>query len=108
MALPNFYNVGDQAIYTGGEHFIPQEKYRLGYKAPLPMSETETVTQGFGIPYTNAFTGGGSGGGGGNAFGYGSAIKPVTYGQYGQPGLFWGSFWWHNPNRNWSEYDGRH
>jgi len=63
MALPNFYNVGDQAIYTGGEHFIPQEKYRLGYKAPLPMSETETVTQGFGIPYTNAFTGGGGGGG---------------------------------------------
>ena len=58
MALPGFYNVGDQAIYSGGEHFIPQEKYRLGYKAPLPTSETETVTQGFGIPYTNAFTGG--------------------------------------------------
>ena len=62
MAIP-FYNQVDQDIYAGGEHFIPQEKYRLGYSAPLPMSETETVTQGFGIPYTNAFTGGGGGGG---------------------------------------------
>ena len=53
-----FYNQGDQNIYGSGEHFIPQEQYRLGYKAPLPMSETETVTQGFGIPYTKAFTGG--------------------------------------------------
>ena len=87
MALPGFYNVGDQAIYSGGEHFIPQEKYRLGYKAPLPTSETETVTQGFGIPYTNAFTGGGPDiNTGGNAFGYGTAVKPVSYGQYGQPG----------------------
>ena len=94
MALPNFYNVGDQAIYSGGEHFIPQEKYRLGYKAPLPTSETETVTQGFGIPYTNAFTGGGGGGSGGNAFGYGTAIRPgdpsvLTSGPYaGQSGYY--------------------
>ena len=58
MALPKFYNQGDQDIYQSGEHYIPQEQYRLDYKAPLPMSETETVTQGFGIPYTKAFTGG--------------------------------------------------
>ena len=62
--MATFYNQGDQAIYQGGQHFITPEAYRLNpYKAPLPMSETETVTQGFGIPYTNAFTGGGGGGG---------------------------------------------
>ena len=58
-----FYNQGDQDIYQSGQFYIPQEQYRLDYKAPLPTSETETVTQGFGIPYTNALTGGGGGGG---------------------------------------------
>ena len=64
MAAPTWYNQGDQDIYQGGQHFISPEAYRLDYKAPLPTSETETVTQTYGIPYTNAFTGGGGGGGG--------------------------------------------
>ena len=79
-----FYNQGDQAIYSGGQHFIPQEKYRLGYTAPT--TEEKQVTQSFGIPYTNAFTGGGGGGTGGNVFGYGSQIEPGgSFGSYGTP-----------------------
>ena len=33
MAIP-FYNQGDQDIYESGEHYIPQEQYRLGYTHP--------------------------------------------------------------------------
>ena len=30
MAIgPSFYNQGDQDLYAGGSHFLPQEKYRL-------------------------------------------------------------------------------
>ena len=32
---PSFYNLGDQAIYSAGNFFIPQEKYRA---APFNMS----------------------------------------------------------------------
>ena len=42
MALPGFYNQGDQEIYEGGEHFIPQEQYRLGYTAPPSIANTPT------------------------------------------------------------------
>ena len=63
MAAPSFYNQGDQAIYESGQHYVPQEKYRLGYTAPTV--EEEKITESFGIPYTNAFTGSGGGGGGG-------------------------------------------
>ena len=67
MALPpSFYNVGDQAIYQGGEHFIPQEKYRLGYYPPVMEEEQLTTATGVGIPYTNAFNNSGVGGGGGD------------------------------------------
>ena len=49
-----FYNQEDQDIYTGGDHFIPQQQYRLGNFTPtVPTTETQ---QGYGIPYTNAFT----------------------------------------------------
>jgi len=69
-----FYSQADQDIYDEGDHFIPQEQYRLGKfsntVAPMPMDSTQQVTQEFGIPYTNAFTGGGGGGGGlGGKFG---------------------------------------
>jgi hypothetical protein len=64
-----FYNQGDQEIYEGGQHYIPQEQYRLGKfsntVAPMPMDGTQQVTQNFGIPYTGAFTNAGGGGGGG-------------------------------------------
>ena len=55
-----FYNQGDQEIYDEGEHFIPQEYYRLNKfnntVAPMPMDGTQQITQEFGIPYTGAFT----------------------------------------------------
>ena len=38
MALP-FYNQADQDIYAGGEHFIPQENYRLNYTPPAIMGQ---------------------------------------------------------------------
>ena len=64
-----FYNEGDQEIYDKGEHFIPQQQYRLNKfnntVAPMPMDGTQQVTQNFGIPYTGAFTNAGGGGGGG-------------------------------------------
>jgi len=38
MALP-FYNEADQAIYEGGQHFIPQERFRLNYTPPEIMGQ---------------------------------------------------------------------
>ena len=63
-----FYSQADQDIYDEGDHFIPQEQYRLGKfrntVAPMPMDSTQQVTQEFGIPYTGAFTNAGGGGAG--------------------------------------------
>tara|TARA_R110002124_G_scaffold94840_2_gene239001 strand:+ start:726 stop:1718 length:993 start_codon:yes stop_codon:yes gene_type:complete len=47
-----FYNQGDQAIYDSGQYFIPQEKYRLNYNAPVIEEEQENS---IGIPNTNSF-----------------------------------------------------
>ena len=60
MAVPTGPYQGQDLInFNLGNKFLPRDYYSLNpYKAPLPTSETETVTQGFGIPYTNAFTGG--------------------------------------------------
>tara|TARA_R110002020_G_scaffold3896_1_gene17161 strand:- start:105 stop:1130 length:1026 start_codon:yes stop_codon:yes gene_type:complete len=41
MAIP-FYNQGDQEIYESGQHFIPQERYRLGYTAPPSIANAST------------------------------------------------------------------
>ena len=57
--MASFYNQADQDIYTGGDHFIPQEQYRLGNfntVAPVPPESTQQVNQSVGIPYTGAFT----------------------------------------------------
>ncbi len=75
-----FYNKGDQDIYKSGSHFVPQEKYRLGYTAPTV--EEQKITETFGIPYTNAFTGGGGGGGGGPTFNYQSDKNYLSGGMY--------------------------
>ena len=56
MAAPLFYNKGDQAIYNSGMSFVPQEKYRLGYTAPVQGGGQDASTPSFGIPNTNAFT----------------------------------------------------
>ena len=73
-----FYNPGDQKIYEDFQ-FVPQEKYRTGFTAPVQGGGQDASTPSFGIPNTNAFTN--SVGDGfnqsGNAFGYGSAVNPV-------------------------------
>mgnify|MGYP003138781490 CR=1 FL=1 len=65
--MASFYNQEDQDIYAGGDHFIPQQYYRLGNfnntVAPVPPEITQQTTQNFGIPYTNAFTNAGGGDG---------------------------------------------
>ena len=59
-----FYSQEDQDIYEKNK-FMPQSKYLLN--APTfntPTVEEKKITETFGIPYTNAFTGSGSGEGG--------------------------------------------
>ena len=79
MAI-SFYNAGDNAIYDSGQHFVPQEKYRLGYTPPA--TPEPVPVPGGGITNTNAFNNSGGGGnfnfGSGNAFGYGSPVNEVN------------------------------
>ena len=86
-----FYNAADQELYKDYQ-FVPQEKYRTGFTAPVEGGEQDVSTSSFGIPNTNAFTnsGGNSFNSAGNAFGYGSQIEPVSYGSYGEPGYMGG------------------
>ena len=89
MAIPGFYNQGDQEIYEEGEHFIPQERYRLGYTAPPSIANAPTTT---GITNTQAASpyiwppqvgGNGGGGGSGNKFGLNmDTVKTVIGGQW--------------------------
>ena len=76
MAL--FYNQADQDIYTGGDHFIPQEQYRLGNFNPASPSIANasntggltTIPQGgpyMGYPSYAAYLAAQPGGGGGGA-----------------------------------------
>ena len=50
-----FYNQGDQNIYKDFQ-YVPQEKYRLGFTAPVKGGGQDASTPSFGIPNTNAFT----------------------------------------------------
>ena len=79
MAI-SFYNAGDNAIYDSGMSYVPQEKYRTGYTAPVQGGGQDASTPSFGIPNTNAFTnsGGSSFNQSGNAFGYGSPVNEVN------------------------------
>ena len=45
MAIP-FYNQGDQDIYAGGDHFIPQSQYRLNYTPSQVLAGTVGNTGG--------------------------------------------------------------
>ena len=58
MAAPTFYNQGDQDIYNSGQHFVPQEKYRLGYTPPAAPEVIAPVPGG--ITNTNAFNNSGN------------------------------------------------
>ena len=84
--MATFYTGVDQERYDAGNKYLPQDRFLLNYTAPTTNVEEE-VTTSYGIPNTNAFINSGVGSGtGGNAFGYGTAINPVAYGQYGAPG----------------------
>ena len=73
MALP-FYNQGDQDIYAGGDHFVPQEQYRLNYTPSQKLASTIGNTGGVtgaqaANPYIWPPQGGGGGGNNLNALG---------------------------------------
>ena len=72
MAIP-FYNQVDQDIYQGGEHYIPQQQYRLNYTPSTALASTVGGTGGVtGAQAANPYLypqGGGGGGGGANAYG---------------------------------------
>ena len=54
MAVPSFYNQADQKLYEDFQ-FVPQEKYRTGFTAPVQGGGEDASTPSFGIPNTNAF-----------------------------------------------------
>jgi len=93
MVAPSFYNQADQNIYNQGYSFIPQEMYR-GAFTPKNLSFDEDsgiASLNIASPRTTGRQGeGGITNIGGNAFGYGSAVSPVSYGQYGAPGYMGG------------------
>jgi hypothetical protein len=70
---PNFYNAGDQAIYSAGDFFIPQERYRAApYTVNQPSAPDEVPA---GIPTVYQPQGGG---GGGYSGGVNDLIKNYT------------------------------
>jgi hypothetical protein len=73
------YEGQDKINYEQGNWYLPQLKYSLPYDTPTTEEDQLGSATGAGIPYTGAFTGGGSEfNPGGNAFGYGTAIDPIT------------------------------
>ena len=63
-----WYNQGDQDIYEGGQHFMPQSKY-LRTAPTFNTPNVEEVITESGIPATDAFQNSGGGGGGGGNLG---------------------------------------
>ncbi len=61
VTTPSFYNLKDQGIYSAGDFFIPQERYRAApYNASQPNNPDEVPA---GIPAVYQAQGGGGGGG---------------------------------------------
>jgi len=91
LIAPSFYNTADQNIYNKGYSFVPQERFRGG-AFNIPTTPKDSPTGITTLPTAMNMGGGGEGitGVGGNAFGYGSSINPVSYGQYGAPGYMGG------------------
>ena len=89
MALP-FYNQGDQDIYASGDHFIPQEQYRLNYTPSQSLASTIGNTGGVtgaqaAASYIYPQGGGGGGGGFSNTNKYGldlNTMKTIDSGQW--------------------------
>ena len=86
--MATFYTGVDKSIYEGGDKYVPMEQFRLNpYEQKNLSYDSQLPPQSFGITNTNAFTNSArSFNPSGNVFGYGTAIKPVAYGQYGAPG----------------------
>ena len=85
--MATFYTGVDEQIYKGGDHYVPMEKFRLNPYEQKNLSYESSQPKSYGITNTNAFTNsGGAFNASGNAFGYGTAVDPVAYGQYGAPG----------------------
>jgi hypothetical protein len=82
MAIP-FYNQVDQDIYAGGEHYIPQEQYRLNYTPSTALASTVGGTGGVtGTQAANPYLypqGGGGGGGGGIDLGRTKDFRKAQY-----------------------------
>ena len=79
MAIP-FYNQVDQESYTGGEHFIPRQDYRLNYTPSTALASTVGGTGGVtgtqaAYPYIWPPQGGG---GGGDPFGPNAITKDLN------------------------------
>ena len=86
--MATFYTGVDKSIYEGGDKYVPMEQFRLNpYEQKNLSYDSQLPPQSFGITNTNAFTNSArSFNPSGNVFGYGTARKPVAYGQYGAPG----------------------
>ena len=57
---PQFYNLRDQAIYSAGDFFIPQEKYRAApYNASTPTTPDDPAASGLPAIYQSQGSGGG-------------------------------------------------
>ena len=61
VTAPNFYNLGDQAIYSAGDFFIPQERFRAApYNVNTPAADDPAAA---GLPAVYRPQGSGGGGG---------------------------------------------
>ena len=61
VTAPNFYNLGDQAIYSAGDFFIPQERYRAApYNVNTPTAPDDPATSGIAAVYRPQGGGGGA------------------------------------------------
>ena len=90
VTAPNFYNQGDQAIYSAGDFFIPQERFRAApYNVNTPAADDPAAA---GLPAV--YRPQGSGGGGGD-YAASLGLGPGTSG-------FIGNFQNINPNEMYS------
>ena len=65
VTAPNFYNQGDQAIYSAGDFFIPQERFRAApYNVNTPTAPDDPAASGIAAVYRPQ----GGGGGGFNPY----------------------------------------
>ena len=75
---PGFYNPGDQAIYSAGDFFIPQERFRAApYNVNTPTAPDDPAASGLPAIYQS------QGGGGGGDYAASLGLGPDTRGFIG-------------------------